>query len=177
MGGEAVEVVIDNKLDEENPILFRMYRSWRYFLAYVVAILGISGILLRVELVFGSELSLPFLGSFSLWWLTLVPILISLEFMRRYHNDLYVFEKDQVKQISGRLSLQYKIPIVKYLDIRAITVEQGLFGRLLNYGTVALGTASSEGNELEIAGIANPLHVATKIDDLRTNCERALRAQ
>lgn len=103
--------------------------------------------------------------------LGIFPALVLLEAVRRYFNDLYVLDTDKVIHYSGRLSLQYAVPVIRYADIRGINVSQGLIGRIFDYGNVEIGTAASEGEELVLHSVASPEELASLVDDLRTKDE------
>ena len=92
-----------------------------------------------------------------------------LEIIRRYNNDLYVFSLDKVTKEQGRLSLSYSVPVVKYLDIRSVTVVQDIWGRIFDFGTVELSTAAREGSELFVEGIRDPEGLASFVEDCRTH--------
>lgn len=104
-------------------------------------------------------------------WLSLIPIGIFLEILRQYYNDLYVFEGDRVQRYHGRLSMNYRVPSLRYADIRAIRVRQGLLGRILNFGDIEISTAAQDIAEIAFAGVWAPRSLAALIDDLRAQSE------
>lgn len=116
--------------------------------------------------------NIPFIRHLSVRWLAIVPIGILVEIIRRYHDDLYVFERHRVTHLEGRLSLNYFVPAVKYIDIRGITVDQDIWGRIFDYGTISLGTAGQEGEELILTGVRDPRGLAMLIDQLRNYSKR-----
>jgi membrane protein YdbS with pleckstrin-like domain len=111
---------------------------------------------------------LPVIRHLSVRWLALIPVVFLLEIVRRYHDDLYIFGEHRLTHLEGRLSLSYSVPMISYVDVRAITVKQDIFGRLLDYGTIEIGTAAVEGNEVTIQGIRAPVELAALIDEFRT---------
>lgn len=111
--------------------------------------------------------SIPALGGASLRWLAVIPAVILLEIIRRYHDDLYIFGLEKVTHYEGRLSLNSSVPSLKYSDIKAIQVEQTIPGRLLNFGNVLLDSAAQDGAELVISGVLSPLELAKLIERLR----------
>jgi len=108
------------------------------------------------------------LAGFDVRYVALFPALVLLELLRRYHNDLYIFSNNRVTHLHGRFSLAYHVPVVKYADIRSINVFQTVWGRILNYGDVVIGTAAQQGYELTITGVKDPERLAYLIDSLRT---------
>lgn len=117
----------------------------------------------------------PIIRHLSLRWLAVIPVIFLLEVFRRYHNDLYIFADHRLTHLEGRLSLSYSVPMINYSDVRAIVVDQDLFGRILDYGTISIGTAAVDGNELVLHGVRAPVELAAIIDEFR-NHSKAQRA-
>lgn len=115
---------------------------------------------------------IPFLGGagISVFWI--IPAIFALEATRRYFDDLYIFYPERLLHKTGRISLKYSVPVVSFTHVRAIFVSQSILGRILNYGTISLGTAGESGNEIDIKGIVNPRQLAHKIDNMRRDLER-----
>jgi hypothetical protein len=111
--------------------------------------------------------SIPAVGGASLRWLAVLPAVVLLEIIRRYHDDLYIFGIEKVTHYEGRLSLNSSVPSLKYSDIKAIQVEQTIPGRLLNFGNVLLDSAAQDGAELVISGVLSPLELAKLVERLR----------
>lgn len=107
----------------------------------------------------------------------LVPLVLLLEILRRLHNDLYIFSQHRLTHLRGRFSLSYNVPVIKYIDIRAINVVQDFWGRIFNYGDISVGTAAHEGNEILISGVKAPEELAMLLDQLRTNSLRVESAE
>jgi membrane protein YdbS with pleckstrin-like domain len=114
--------------------------------------------------------SIPVLKHLSVRWLAIIPIVFLIEIIRRYHDDLYIFEIQRLTHLEGRLSLSYSVPVINYIDIRAITVYQDIFGRIFDYGTVSIGTAAKDADELIISGIRAPVELAKLVDEFRGYC-------
>lgn len=112
---------------------------------------------------------LPLVRHLSIRWLGIIPFVFLMEVLRRYHNDLYTFSEHRLTHQGGRLSLSYSVPLINYVDIRAITVQQDIFARILDYGNLLIGTAAVDGNELVMHGVRSPVELAALIDDLRSN--------
>jgi len=114
-----------------------------------------------------SPADIPIIRYLSVRWLALIPLLVGLELIRRYNDDMWVFSGDSITHYRGRYSLAYQLPSIRYAHIRAITVRQGLVGRICNYGSIDLGTAGKEGNEITLIGIVAPRKLAQLLEDLR----------
>jgi membrane protein YdbS with pleckstrin-like domain len=119
---------------------------------------------------------LPVIKHISPRWLGFVPAIFLLEILRRRHDDLYTFAENRIMHRAGRLSLNYRIPSVHYTDIRSVRVVQSIWGRILGYGNVELGTAAQDGVELTLEGILDPQQIADLLDGLRAHTESAMRA-
>lgn len=112
--------------------------------------------------------SIPILGGFSFRWLTVLPIFLLLEIIRKYNDNLYVFERDRVVHHWGLLSLRYKVPAIRYFDIRAMKVKQGILGRILNYGDIELSTSAQDNSEIILVGVYAPRALSSFIEEMRT---------
>ena len=74
----------------------------------------------------------------------------------KYFNDLYVFGRVRIIHFSGRLSFRFRRVSICYEDVREIRVQQGLLGRLLNFGTLKFSTAGGDEDEIIFADIQHP---------------------
>ncbi|MDZ4786477.1 MAG: PH domain-containing protein [bacterium] len=140
--------------------------AWAMLTAYAAQLWSVSTPAIRIP-----EF-IPYLGGIRLGTLWLIPSGLFLEVVRRYFNDLYIFNSRRITHQKGRVSLRYNVSIVKYVHIRAITVTQSILGRFLNYGDVFLGTSAEDNSELMIIGVRNPRGLAKIIDTMRINLER-----
>lgn len=159
----------NTSLDVTKPWLVT-HRSIRSLTPMIIWTLATAWV---VEAYFADALLLNSISSnlnFSALWL--VPFVLGLETTRRYFNDLYIFHGDKLTHKAGRISFRYNVPIVSFAHVRAITVSQSILGRILNYGTIYLGTAGESGNEIDIKGVVSPKKLAQHIDILRIDLER-----
>ena len=155
--------------------LLEVRRSFRSILSLILvcaASVVIVYLIIYYAHVSGFYKNLPLLRHFSPRYLGVIPLLFLLEIVRRRHDDLYIFGLHRLTHLKGRFSLSYNIPVIKYSDIRAINVSQDFMGRIFDYGSVSIGTAAHEGNELLVAGVRAPEELAKLIDDLRSNSLR-----
>ena len=116
--------------------------------------------------------SLPFLKHLSPRWLGIIPAIFLIETFRRRYDDLYLFSNNTVQHYNGRLSLKYTVPSVKYSDIKNLIVDQTIWGRILDYGDVELGTAAQADVEMILTGVRSPVELANLIEEMRANYER-----
>lgn len=112
--------------------------------------------------------SIPIMGGLSFRWLALIPIGMLLEIIRKYNDNLYVLERDRIVHHFGLLSLRYKVPAIRYFDIRAMKINQGILGRILNFGDIELSTSAQENSEIMLIGVHAPRALAAFIEEMRT---------
>ncbi len=105
-------------------------------------------------------------------WLAVIPVVLLLEVLRKYHDDLYMLGMHKVTHFNGRLSLSYSVPVVKYAHIRSVTVNQDIWGRIFDFGDVMIQTAAQDKNEVVLEGVRAPLELATLVEDLRNHSRK-----
>jgi hypothetical protein len=146
-----------------NPSLQAQLSNCFAFFSSVIAVIVINvychNLPFTVELPFGEYLSLR--------WLSAIPALLLLEVVRKFHDELYVFEKHRIARFGGRLSLTYQAPNIRFSDIKAVVIHQDLLGRILDYGDIELSTAAQGSAELSIKGINAPEELALLIEHFR----------
>jgi uncharacterized membrane protein YdbT with pleckstrin-like domain len=111
---------------------------------------------------------IPLVGQFTFRWFALVPISILVELVRCYYNDLYVLERERIVHHAGLLSWRYNVPSIRYYDIRAVQVSQGIIGRIFNFGDVELSTAAQDRSELVVIGIHAPREFCQVVEEMRS---------
>jgi len=155
---------------EDQESLLRVRRSVRSVLAGIALFIVTAVLVYILNFYFGHlrlPTDLPLIRSISLRWLAVIPAGIALELVRRYNDDLYVLGVEVITHYEGRLSLNYKVPAIKYAHIRAIAVDQSILARIFDYGTIALGTAAQEGSELSMYSVRAPRELAALIEELQ----------
>jgi membrane protein YdbS with pleckstrin-like domain len=161
-------------LDDGMGSTFGIHRALKSMLYPISIFLSTISILYLIE--FGVTYLLgaywngkiPIFGGLSFRWTAIVPIIMLLEIVRRYNDHLYVFERDKIMHHAGLLSLTYNVPAIRYSDIRAIHVKQGIIGRILNFGDIEICTAAQDRTEILITGIHAPLSLANFIEEMRS---------
>lgn len=78
-----------------------------------------------------------------------------------YYVRRYQVGPDMIETYYGMVSR--KTQRIEYRHIRSVNVDQGFVGRLLNYGTVEISTAASEGGDLIFNNVADPTLVQEQI--------------
>ena len=95
------------------------------------------------------------------WWLT--PAAIWLSLIYRMYNVLYMVNERGIETTVGRLSLCQDVTQIRYEDIRSLETKQTLPDRLLDVGTVEVGTAATKEVEVSLRGVASPAEVREMI--------------
>ncbi len=100
-------------------------------------------------------------------------IILLLNQIRLYYNQLLVLDDKTVTFFSGRISLNYKKVSLAYKDIKESSVKQNIVGRVLNYGGVSFASAGTGKEEIVCGNIDTPkrisVHVQNKIAELNAN--------
>ena len=135
--------------------------------ALVVAINAAFDGVARLSLIFS------ILPDISLRWLGVLPAFLLLNAIREYHDDLYVFGLHGVTEYQGRLSLNKRVPHVKYSDILSLRVHQDPWGRIFNYGNIDLDTAADTGVEIVVEGVSSPDELCRLVERLRLHSIRS----
>jgi len=130
-------------------------------------ILALSGLVLPLVLtdfswIVGGAMFVIGASCLLFWWLSTLFI------------TLTVTEKRTILQ-KGFFSRH--ISEVFHSNIRNIEIEQTLFQRLFNVGTMRIASAAHSGFEIEIAGIKDPLNLKDIINKYRRNDNESMREQ
>lgn len=104
--------------------------------------------------------------------LTLVPGFFLSKILIHIYDSVYIIDESGVEAQVGLVSFNLRQPRLRWEDIRGIEPSQNIWERLLNIGTVKIGSAMQEGAEIVMEGIANP-----KAIQLLVNSERAKRLE
>ncbi|MCB9030776.1 MAG: PH domain-containing protein [Deltaproteobacteria bacterium] len=126
--------------------------------AFVVLIYELLFMLVPIEVLYWlmrRALGADFPHRFSVYYY-LTVFFIFAEMTRRYFDVTYIFTQNGAIQVEGRLSLHLHKVSLKYSDIREVRLNQSLIGRILGFGTIELGTASTNGYEISMRDISAP---------------------
>ena len=74
----------------------------------------------------------------------------------RIYNVLYSLDSLGIEMRVGILALEQRVGRIRYEDVRSVDTYQSVLGRMLDFGDVYIGTAGTDGVEIEIRGIAHP---------------------
>ena len=105
--------------------------------------------------------------------LWLIPFGALVIVMARIYNVRYTMDARGVEALVGRLSLSQRITRVRYEDIRSVEIDQTLWERILDIGTVQISTAANSGVEVILEGIAAPQEVQDMLQRERDSRQKA----
>ncbi len=88
------------------------------------------------------------IGLLSIYYTSL--FFIALETLRRYFNHKYVFQKEKMIIFHGIVSPNLEKSNCEYRDIIEVKAEQGILGRLLDYGDIFISMASFSDKKIVI---------------------------
>lgn len=100
-----------------------------------------------------------------LFWL--FPLFALLELIFRIYNVRFEVNTRFIEARTGRLSFHQRLVRIRYEDIRGVETDQSLFERFLDIGTVSVGSAATDGMEVQMSGICAPLEVQEMIQSER----------
>lgn len=106
----------------------------------------------------------PWAGRVLLVLYRVTVLVIFLETFRRFYDEALTMTNKRVIHSKGLLSFNLRRVSIAYRDVRDIRIEQSLMGRLFDYGTVYLGTASIQDHEIAFTGASDPFDIARQIE-------------
>jgi uncharacterized membrane protein YdbT with pleckstrin-like domain len=109
----------------------------------------------------------------SLPLLWLIPAWSLLSTIVRIYNVRYLIDSQGIESRTGILSLHQVITRIRYEDIRSIEIEQSVLARILDVGTVEMGTAATGAVEVALDGVAAPKQVQDLIQAERDRRQKA----
>ncbi|MCB0332452.1 MAG: hypothetical protein KDD55_03065 [Bdellovibrionales bacterium] len=118
--------------------------------AYLVAIIYMIEFPMTIQefTLLGVTIDVPLTGA--------VPIFFSFVMVHYLFDSHYIIGKDYVRSVDGVLSFSENDVVIEMQDIRAIEVDYGLYGRFANTGSIKIGTAAHEAQEITMRFVYNP---------------------
>ena len=104
-----------------------------------------------------------------LWFIPLISLMYAIY---KIYNVKFKVDNRGVEATIGRLSMKQSVIRVRYEDIRAIDINQTLLERMLDIGTVDIGTAASGESEVYMIGIEAPYEIKDMLDRERDARQR-----
>lgn len=96
-----------------------------------------------------------------LWFLPLFSLMISIYKM---YNVKYKVDNRGIEATVGRISVKQRVNRVRYEDIRAIDIHQTIIQRMLDVGSLEMGTAASAETEVILDGISAPYELKDMLE-------------
>ena len=110
-------------------------------------------------------LSLPLLWLIPAWSLLLSIVKI--------YDVRYTLDAHGIESRVGILSMHQTITRIRYEDIRSIETEQSVLERILDVGTVEMGTAATGAVEVALYGVASPKLIQDLLQAERDHRQKA----
>jgi len=150
---------------ESKSIAFR--RSIFSLMPHIVGCFLITWVMYSIAA--GLLTTLDTFGLSRVWLrlLAIIPALVILNTIRIYFNNRYIIGRQRLRLYRGLLALSLDKPAIDYSDIREIQVTQNFFGRIFNYGHVAVGTAASGTYDIILENIGQPYAIQKLLDERR----------
>jgi len=104
-----------------------------------------------------------------LWF---IPAGILMAAIINIYDVRFIVDTRGIETRVGILGLNQRIVRVRYEDIRSVEVAQTLWDRVLDVGTVQVGTAATGGVEVEFSGVAAPHEIQKMIQSERDKRQR-----
>jgi membrane protein YdbS with pleckstrin-like domain len=144
---------IDQTLGKNETVLLRAHVALsKYWLNFLLGGFFLFGALIFFAMPKPDTPAGQIAGNFLIFQLVIAALLLVPPFLRRITNELALTNRRVIAKY-GLLTLNSVD--IKLEKIESISVHQGIFGRLLNYGTVVVtGTGSTHAI---IPSISNPI--------------------
>lgn len=104
--------------------------------------------------------------------LVLVPGFFLSKILITIYNSVYTIDETGIEAQVGLVSFNLRQPKLRWEDIRGIEPSQNIWERVLNIGTVKIGSAMTQEAEIVMEGVGNPKGI-----QLLVNSERAKRLE
>jgi len=154
--------------DTNNVIAYRSLRAQWFGLSLILVLLVLTSMsvysfpttLLKID--FGNfldsqiGLAIPMVG--------LLPVIVFFWLIHRVLDTRYVIRQDSLIAIDGLASFSRKTKEIYFYKVRAISVEQSILGRILNYGNVRVVVLMDEQNDVILKDVRGPYHYKSVIE-------------
>jgi uncharacterized membrane protein YdbT with pleckstrin-like domain len=91
------------------------------------------------------------------------------------YNVRFIVDERGIEARVGILSTHQTITRIRYEDVRSVETRQSILDRLLNIGSIDVGTASTGYVEVTLLGVANPLEIQEMIQQERDRRQALVR--
>ncbi len=171
---------IEGEGDPDAPVRYYFFPTWRsqFFNIIWFALTAVAVIYLSREypawFIIPGELFKTSSTKYMLHlpYLVLVPGFFLGKILINIYDAKYIIDETGIEAQVGLVSLSLRQPRLRWEDIRGVEPKQTIWERMLEIGTVALGSAMTNEPEIVMEGVANPRAI-----QLLINSERSKRLQ
>jgi len=149
--------------DKDLPVRYYFYPTWRsrlgsLILFFVLAIAAIRFSYEFTSLVVHGELFTIGDTSFimSMPVLMFIPGYVLARVLLFMYNARYIIDERGAEAQVGLVALRLRQIRLKYEDIRGVRTDQSILDRILNVGTIEIGSAMTGEIEIRMVGVDNP---------------------
>jgi len=89
-------------------------------------------------------------------WLMAGPLALLVRLLYRLYDPVYEISEEEVKTIRGNLGLGSQVMEASFEQINGVEIRSNIISRLLNVGTLVIGTGMTGENEVLMWGIEDP---------------------
>jgi len=108
--------------------------------------------------------------------LSLIPLYLLGKVLIRVYDAKYIIDEGGVEAQIGLVSFNLRQPRLRWEDIRGSEPQQTIWERVLNIGTVMVGSAMTQDVEIVMSGVANPRAIQLLIQGERERRLQDLRS-
>ena len=129
---------------------------------------GVLYVLLRIglqliDIQFDSELSLTPIALFKSFLFMTAEITIAVYVILHWLSNYYALSSKEITYVTGMVSKRENS--YSLANVQSVSFEQGLVGRILNYGTVKIFSPVLK-QELYMTEVSNPRQIVDHVKDL-----------
>lgn len=146
-----VQIPTGLELAPDEVVLWYDRRSWKSLLGWFL----LAALFIIISLIASSES-----GTLGMLIFILGAVFILIPILLRYSSE-YTITNKRVYSRYGLISR--KTSETTFDKITDMSLSQGIFGRLLNYGDLRINTAGSMFYEIVFKGVDDPKHIHTKV--------------
>lgn len=99
--------------------------------------------------------------------LVLVPGFFLVKILIQMYDAKYIIDDAGIEAQIGRMSLNFSQPRIRWEDIRGVKPEQTIWERILDIGTVEIGSAMTQEAEIIMKGVNSPRAIQLLIEQER----------
>jgi len=161
----GLDTTSDDGIFSDNglPVRYHFFPTWRSRLGRLILFFVLSFLAIALSNEFDETVirgELFTIGGTMLYMsmplLMLIPGCLLGKILLYMYNCRYIIDERGVEAQIGLVALHLRQIRLKYEDIRGVETGQSIVERILNIGTVEVGSAMTDGVEIRMKGVANP---------------------